>query len=180
MRPELMPVDLGRNVKVEITAAGKDMGMMLCDGEIDALISPQPRKSMWARPDRYRRLFPDVHAEEVRYFKKYGFFPFMHVVVLKRELADRFSELPLELLRTFEQAKKLAFTYYEESNYSLLVDGRTLYEQQSRDFGDDPWPNGFKANRKNLEQFIGYSHDQRLISAPFPVDKLFHPSTHDT
>ena len=180
MRPELMPADLGSDVRVEVMAAGKDMGMMLCDGEIDALISPQPRKSMLARPDGYRRLFPDVHAEEVRYYKKYGFFPIMHVVVLKRELADRLPELPRELLHTFERAKKLAFGYYDDSNYSLLVDGRTLYEQQLRDFGNDPWPNGFKANRKNLEQFVGYSYDQRLIPAPFPVEELFHPSTHDT
>ena len=180
MRPELMPVDLGSDVRIEVMAAGKDMGMMLCDGEIDALISPQPRKSMLARPDGYRRLFPDVHAEEVRYFTKYGFFPIMHVVVLKRELADRLPELPRELLQTFERAKKLAFAYYDDSNYSLLVDGRTLYEQQWRDFGNDPWPNGFKANRKNLEQFVGYSYDQRLIPAPFPVEELFHPSTHDT
>ena len=46
--------------------------------------------------------------------------------------------------------------------------------------GDDPWPYGLKANRKNLEQFIGYSHDQRLIDAPIPPEQLFHPSTHDT
>jgi len=180
MRPELLPVDLGNDVKVEIMPAGKDMGMMLCDGEVDALISPQPRTSMLARPDRYRRLFSEVHAEEVRYFKKYGFFPIMHVVVLKRELADKFPELPRELLRTFEQAKKLAFTYYEDSNYSLMVDGRMLYEQQRRDFSEDPWPNGLAANRKNLEQFIGYSHDQRLISSRYPVEQLFHPSTYDT
>jgi hypothetical protein len=49
-----------------------------------------------------------------------------------------------------------------------------------RDFGADPWPNGFKSNRKNLEQFIGYSHDQRLIASPFPAERLFHQSTHDT
>lgn len=74
--------------------------MMLCDGEIDVLISPHPRKSMLARPDRYRRLFSDVYAEEVRYFTKYGFFPIMHVVVLKRELAEQFPELPRELVQT--------------------------------------------------------------------------------
>ena len=114
---------------------------------------------MLARPDRYRRLFPDVHAEEVRYFKKYGFFPIMHVVVFKRELADKFPELPRELLRTFEQAKKLAFTYYENSNYSLMVDGRMLSTSSSGGTSaNDPWPNGLAANRKNPEQFIGYSH----------------------
>ena len=160
--------------------AGKDMGLMLCEGEIDALISPQPRASMLARPDRYRRLFSDAHAEEVRYFRTHGFYPIMHLVVLKRDLAERFPELPRELQRMFDEAKKLAYDYYADSNYSLLVDARMLYEQQQKEFGADPWPNGFKSNRSNLERFIGYSHDQRLIASPFPAERLFHQSTHDT
>jgi 4,5-dihydroxyphthalate decarboxylase len=180
MRPEIIDVDLGQDVKVEVMPKGRDMGMMLCDGEIDALISPQPRASMLARPARYRRLFPDVHAEEVRYYNKCGFYPIMHLVVLKRDLAEKFPELPRELQRMFEDAKKLAYEYYGDSNYSLLIDSRMLYEQQQRDFGPDPWPNGFKSNRKNLEQFIGYSHDQRLIASPILAERLFHPSTHDT
>ena len=100
--------------------AGKDMGMMLCDGEVDALISPQPRTSMLARPDRYRRLFPDVHAEEVRYFKKYGFFPIMHVVVLKRELADKFPELPREIAANIRSRRRSWHSpFTKTSNYSL-------------------------------------------------------------
>lgn len=180
MRSEIVPVDLGQDVKVEVMPKGKDMGMMLCDGEIDALISPHPRASMLARPERYQRLFSDVHAEEVQYFRKYGFYPIMHLVVLRRDLADKYPELPRELQRMFEDAKNLAFEYYADSNYSLLIDGRTLYEQQQKEFGVDPWPSGFKRNRKNLEQFIDYSHDQRLIMAPIPIERLFHPSTHDT
>jgi 4,5-dihydroxyphthalate decarboxylase len=180
MRPEVVPVELGADVDVTVMAKGKDMGMMLCDGEVDALISPQPRKSMLARPDRYRRLFPDAHAEEVRYFGKYGFYPIMHLMVIKRDLAEKHPELPRELIAVFEQAKALALTYYDDSNYSLLVDTRMLLEQQRAAFGDDPWPNGFAANAKNLAQFIGYSHDQRLIPARFPAEKLFHPSTLDS
>lgn len=180
MRPEIIPIDLGLDVKVEVMPAGSDMGMMLCNGEVDALISPQPRASMLARPDRYRRLFPDVHAEEVNYFRAYGYYPIMHLVVLKRDLAENFNELPRELMRIFDDAKRLAYDYYADSNYSMLVDGRTLYEQQQKDFGADPWPSGFKANRKNLEQFISYSHDQRLIASTYPAERLFHPSTYDT
>jgi 4,5-dihydroxyphthalate decarboxylase len=180
MRGEIVPIDLGPGIEIEVMAPGKDIGMMLCDGEIDALISPQPRASMLARPDRYRRLFADVKAEEVRYFRKYGFYPIMHIVVLKRELADQFPELPRELVRMFDDAKALSYDYYADSNYSLLVDARMLYEQQRQELGVDPWPNGFARNRKNLEQFIGYSHDQRLIPAPIPPERLFHPSTHDS
>jgi 4,5-dihydroxyphthalate decarboxylase len=180
MRPEVVPVDLGTDVDVTVMAAGSDMGMMLCDNEVNALISPQPRKSMLARPDHYRRLFPGVHSEEKRYYGKHGFYPVMHLMVLKRELAEKYPELPRDLIGTFEQAKKLAYSYYDDSNYSLLVDTRILFEQQRAAFGDDPWPNGFRANARNLAQFIGYSHDQRLIPAIFPAERLFHRSTHDT
>lgn len=180
MRRETIPVDLGSDVSIETIPAGTDIGQMLCDGEIDALITPQPRQSMLARPDRYERLFPDVHAEEIRYFRKYGFFPIMHVVVLKRELAEVRPDLPSQVLRMFEDAKNLAYTYYDDSNYSVLADARMLFEQQRSELGADPWPNGFKANRKNLEQFIAYSHDQRLIAQVFPPERLFHPSTHET
>ena len=180
MRPEVLPVDLGSDVDVTVMAQGKDMGMMLCEGEVEALISPQPRASMLARPDRYRRLFADPRAEELRYFRQFGFYPIMHLIVLKRELAEKYPELPRELVASFDQAKALAYNYYDDSNYSLLVDARMLVEQQRAEFGDDPWPNGFAANAKNLTQFIGYSHDQRLIAAPFAAEKLFHRSTHGT
>jgi 4,5-dihydroxyphthalate decarboxylase len=180
MRPEIVPVELGGDVKLDVIRPGQDIGAMLCEGEIDALISPQPRKSMLTRPDRYRRLFSDMRAEELRYFGKYGFYPIMHLIVLKRELVKRLPELPHELLRMFDDARNLAYGYYDDSNYSLLVDARTLYERQRADFGNDPWPNGFKANRKNLEQFIGYSWDQRLIASPFPPERLFHSATHNT
>ena len=44
----------------------------------------------------------------------------------------------------------------------------------------DLFPNGLKANRANLEQFIEYVADQRLIDAPIPVESLFDDSVLDT
>jgi 4,5-dihydroxyphthalate decarboxylase len=177
MRSEAVPINVGPDVRIEKIGANDDIGVMLCEGEIDAMITPQPRESMLARPDRYRRLFPDVHAEEVRYFKKYGFFPIMHLVVLKTALIEEYPGLASGLMRMFEEAKNLAYSYYDDSNYSLLADARMLFEQQRADFSADPWPNGFEANRRNLEQFIKYSADQRLIPREFPAEQLFHPST---
>ncbi len=179
MKPEVIPVELGGDVSVEAMPDGKDMGLMLCDGEIDALISPQPRKSMLARPDRYRRLFDDPEAEEVRYFGKHGYFPIMHLLAIKRELVEQRPDLPCALMLMFEEANRQAYGFYDDSNYSLLVDGRKYYERERTVF-DNPWPNGLFANRANLEAFIGFSHDQRLIDAPFAPEKLFHVSTYDT
>ncbi len=180
MRAELVPVDLGSDVKVGVIGADKDIGNMLCDGEIDALISPQPRKSMLARPADYRRLFPDVRAEEKRYFNTHGYWPIMHLMVMKKSLAEQFPQMPKKLIGIFDDAKRQAYQYYDDSNFSVMADARLALESERQDFGADIWPNGFSANKKNLDRFIGYSHDQRLIQSPYPAERLFHPSTIDT
>ena len=180
MRGEVVPVDLGDDVSVQIIPDGKDIGLMLMEGEIDALISPQPRQSMLDAPHRYRRLFDDPRTEEVRYFKKYGFYPIMHVMTLKRELADARPDLPRALMNMYEDAKTLAYSFYDDSNYSLLAWSRNALEEQQAALGAEPWTSGFAANKKNLDQFIGYSHDQRLIDAPYPAEHLFHESVLET
>ncbi len=179
MRGEVVPVALGGDVSVQQIPDGADIGEMLIGGEIDALISPQPRKSMLARPDKVRRLFPDTRAEEQRYYTKYGCFPIMHIMTCRREVADRVPELPHHIMAMWEQAKNLAYGYYDDSNYSLMAWGRNAFEDQRTVLGADPWPSGLAANRANLEQFIGYCFDQRLIEAPIAVESLFHPSVRD-
>lgn len=180
MRDEVVPVDLGDDVSVQIIGPDKDIGVMLMEGEIDALISPQPRQSMLDQPDRYRRLFDEPRAEEVRYFKKYGFYPIMHVMTMKRALAEERPDLPRAIMDMYETAKQLAYSYYDDSNYSLLAWSRNALEEQRNALGADPWTSGFAANQKNLDQFIGYSHNQRLIDAAYPAERLFHPSVVDS
>lgn len=153
---------------------------MLMEGELDAFMSPDPPASMMARPDGYRRLFLDSPSEELRYFRKYGFFPVMHLMVAKRELVNRNPSLPQELMRMFEDAKRIAFSYYNDPNYSLIVWLRNQLEQQREKLGADPWINGFKANRKNLVQFLEDANDQRLTKSLLQPEALFHPSVRDT
>jgi 4,5-dihydroxyphthalate decarboxylase len=179
MRGETIPVDLG-DASVSRMADGADMGKMLIDGEVEALFSPHPPKSMLAEPDRTRRLFRDARAEELRYYRKYGFYPIMHIMTLRRELADAHPALPRQIMDIWDQAKRLTYNYYDDSNYSLLAWSRNAYEEQREVLGDDPWPSGLAANRKNLEQFISYSHDQRLIAEPIPVESLFHETVLDS
>jgi 4,5-dihydroxyphthalate decarboxylase len=177
LRPEIIDVDLGKDVKIEWLPPGKDIGVMLMDGEIDALMSPEPRKSMLARPDSYRRLFRDSRAEELRYFKKHGFFPVMHLMAAKRDLIERHPDIVPSIMAMFEEAKRVAYQYYDDSDYSLIVWSRNAYEEQRQMLGMDPWVNGFKANRKNLAQFLEDSHDQRLTKTLLQPEQLFHKST---
>jgi 4,5-dihydroxyphthalate decarboxylase len=179
-RPEIIDVDLGAGIKIDWLPPGKDIGVMLMEGEIDAFMSPDPPPSMMARPDGYRRLFRDSRAEELRYFRKYGFYPVMHLLVAKRELVESNPALPHELMRMFEDAKRIAYGFYNDPNYSLAVWLPHQLEQQRQTLGADPFINGFKANRKNLAQFLEDSHDQKLTKSLLQPETLFHSSTWDT
>ena len=46
MREEPVPVEFGDDVSVQVIGPDQDIGVMLMEGKIDALISPQPRQSM--------------------------------------------------------------------------------------------------------------------------------------
>jgi 4,5-dihydroxyphthalate decarboxylase len=158
----------------------RDAGQMLVDGEIDAMIHPQPPSAALRRPDRVRRLFPDARAESLRHFSKYGYCPIMHLLVFTRELAEREPWLPRAMIDCWEDAKHKADEFYEDPGYSLLVFARNEYEWQRDTLGADLFPSGLAANRANLEQFIGYVADQGLIDKPLPVESLFHESVLDT
>jgi 4,5-dihydroxyphthalate decarboxylase len=43
--------------------------------------------------------------------------------------------------------------------------------------GDNSWPYGLKANRKELEAVMRYMHDQGLTKRRVGVEEIFHPST---
>ena len=89
------------------------------------------------------------------------------------------GDLKLDYGVAWEEAKQMAYRYYDDTAYSLLAWGRTAFEGERNSLGADPWPTGFSADRENLEQFIAYQADQGLIDEAFPAERLFHPSVLD-
>ncbi len=80
----------------------------------------------------------------------------------------------------FNKAKAIAESYFEDPNWSRLAWGRHDFEQERKLFGRDPWANGFRRNRANIERFIKYSHDQNLIGRAYEPETLFCKETLDT
>jgi 4,5-dihydroxyphthalate decarboxylase len=76
----------------------------------------------------------------------------------------------------WEQAKQQTQRYYEDPGYSLLLFARNELEAQRDILHADPWPSGLGANRANLERFIKYVADQKLINQSLTVEQLFHES----
>ena len=166
-------------VIIDRAPKGTDLGLLLGCGEIDAVFIPHPPPSIMKGKVPTWRLFKDTQAEEQRYFTKYGWWPIMHVVAMHEDLVARNPGLPHVLMDMFQQAHEINQDYYTDPNWSRLPWIRFLYEESTAAFGD-PWINGFKHNRANIEQFIRYSHDQGLIREKYAPERLFVASTLDS
>jgi 4,5-dihydroxyphthalate decarboxylase len=177
MRPEQLPVEFKPGVSVQRIPEGANIGEMLASGELDALISPQrpagTAASLIGAGDKVRRLFREPAVEDANYFRKYGFFPAMHLLVIRRDVAERVPELAPALIEMWEQSKRLAYQYYDDPAYSLLAWTSNAFEAHRVQMGADIWPSGVAANRANLEMFIADCADQGLLDRPLTVEELF-------
>lgn len=167
-------------VKLDFIGNRQDLGRALEDGEIDAFFLPHPPHSVVSGKRAARRLFADCKAEELAYYERVGDFPIMHVIAIRQEVVDKNPWVAKAVYDMFNAAKEIAESYYEDPNWSRLAWGRHYFEEERRNFGADPWENGFARNRKNIERFIKYSHDQNLIEATYPPETLFCKETLDT
>lgn len=179
-KEETVPFKPAPGVKIRLAPAGKKIGALLAAGEIDALFMPHPPKEVLGGSDKIRRLFSDPKREELNYFRKNGFFPIMHVVAFKDEVLEQNAWLAKSVMAAFEKAKEVCRRYYDDPNWSRLVWGRHLFEEERGVLGEDPWPFGVKKNRANLERFMSYSLDQGLMGKKLRVEDLFAPATLDT
>jgi 4,5-dihydroxyphthalate decarboxylase len=152
----------------------KGVDMMLVEGELAAVLHPDLIKPFLEGDPRVKRLFDDPKSLEIDYFKRTGIFPIMHVTAIKQEIVDKHPWVPINLMKAFEAAKRIAYHRLRNPRIIPLAWFRNYQEEELALLGDDPWIYGLgEANRKNLETVIQYSFEQGLIGRPIPVDELF-------
>ena len=165
--------------QTESVTGAEDAYQALIAGEVDVMgVTEVQAPALLAEPTVHR-LFPDYRAEEAAYYQRTHIFPIMHVLAMRRELADTYPELPGELFRAWSQAKKLAqATMRSTPSWSLAWKDRYLEEERGI-FGGDLWPFGVGANHHVLAKFIEYCYQQGIAARPVTPQELFHPSTWD-
>lgn len=164
-------------VRIERLPAGVRAADWLLEGKLDAYINPHPGFEVTDSP-QIKRLFDNPQAECERYLSRHGHYPIMHLLAIKKELADADPALPAAVLAMYEDAVHQMEHYHVDPGYSTLPFNRFEAERlrAAGRFGSQLWTSGVAANRANLERFIGFMVDQRLLDRPVPVDALFHPS----
>ncbi len=127
-------------------------------------------------------LFPDPVAAAKDYFKRTGIFPIMHLIGVRRELAERHPWLPAAVFKAFAQAKAIALRKLSDTSSTKVtlpfVEERLLEARAL--MGEDFWSYGAEENRKTLETFLRHHHAQGLSPRRVKVEELFHPATLET
>ena len=58
--------------------------------------------------------------------------------------------------------------------------GRSYLEQEREFFGKDPFYQGLRENRHDVETMIQFAQEQGMLERPLTVDELFTENTHGT
>jgi 4,5-dihydroxyphthalate decarboxylase len=178
-RSEKIPISLPDGVSLREAPAGRSLSELLLAGEIDALIGPRTPSAMVAANAQVGWLFADPRSAAIENYRRTGNFPIMHLIGVRKTLAEQHPWLPAAVLKAFQRAKSIAFSRLADTSASKVM--LPFVDQQLRDaqelMGPDFWSYGVDSNRGCLEYFLRQHHKQGLSERQVALSELFHPST---
>ena len=176
------PVKLKLPVGVAVThVPDRSLTDMLLAGDIDCVITALPPKPFREGSTKIRRLVKDSQKAEIDYYQATGIFPIMHVVAVRKSILETHPWVAVSLMDAFEAAKNNALTralrgshsiYPVPWGYDAALKARAL-------FGDDFWPYGLEKNRKTIEAFVTFAHQQGVAHRKVAPEELFVPQSLD-
>ncbi|MPZ13074.1 MAG: ABC transporter substrate-binding protein [Chloroflexi bacterium] len=180
----VVPLATRRPAGVEMAEipAGATLGGLLESGELDALVSPGLPEVFKRGSPKVRRLFENYQEVEADYFRRTGVVPIMHMLVVRRATYEAHPWVARSLYDAFCEAKRHCLRAIAETGApKVTLTWLQAYAENERQiFGDDPWPYGFRANRRTIETLTTYVYEQGLAERLVPAESLFARETLDT
>lgn len=168
-KPLLLPVNRIQNI------SAKSLSQCLQDGDIAATIGAEIPPCFGIAPN-VRRLFSDTREAMKIYLQQTGIFPIMHVVVIRKEIVDKWPFVVTSLYNAFNESKNLASRRMRfGTNPYMLPFLPSDIEEIDLLFGGDAWPYGIEPNRKTLEALVFHLYEQAMIPGQIPLEELFAP-----
>lgn len=185
VRRERLALKLPDGMVVEPIAEGETLQDLLLRGEIDGLLAPKPPQAFLDGNADLVRLFPDFEAAERAYHARTGFFPIMHLIGLRKSLAEEHPWLPRALFDGFVKARDIAIerlraVWLGNANRLSLPWLNASMERTVGALGPEYWSYGFGANRAELDAVCRYSVEQYLSETRVRPEDMFHPSLLET
>ncbi len=174
----------GREEKVELNlpaglkltrVADKSLSVLLAANEIDcAIIARPPTCFLEGHPDVVR-LYPDYLGMEEKYFQRTKVWPIMHIIAMRRRIAEEHPWAARNLYNAFLESKRRSVERLLDpavSRYPLAW--LSTYASRMRDmFGGDPFPYGIEENRPTWEQMALYTWQQGIAHRQFKPEEIF-------
>jgi 4,5-dihydroxyphthalate decarboxylase len=163
-------------IKIELIPHDRTLNDMLEAGEIDAYFGAR-RPAAFDKGRNVARLFPDYRQREKDYYRRTGFHPIMHTLVIREDLYKEQPWVPESLYKACEDSKRwmlrqMRFSGAQRFMFPWLHDEIAEMDEL---MGSNPWPYGVDANRKMLEAFNGYLVEQGFLDRSLPIEELFTP-----
>ncbi|MEQ9240448.1 ABC transporter substrate-binding protein [Roseovarius indicus] len=178
-RPEKIKVNVPDDVTITAAPEDKTLDGMLRAGEIDGYIGPRALNCFDEGHPQVGRLFADGITAASEHFERTGIFPIMHVLGIRRHLADTHPWLPGALLKAFTESKRMAETALADTSATKVTMPfvEDTLSAARRLIGPQIWTYGVPGNEKVLEAFVDIHHRQGLSPRRLSVEELFHPAT---
>ncbi|QIV79977.1 ABC transporter substrate-binding protein [Mycolicibacterium frederiksbergense] len=144
---------------------GADLGAMLIDGELDAVIGVDVD-----HPD-IAPLIPDPNATAVAALRDRAFYPINHLIVIKDEILQRFPHAAAAVYDAFTEAKERYVGRLADGEISTAAD--RMYAEVMRTTGTDPLPYGIEPNRVMLTQLLEFARIQGILTRPMVLEEVF-------
>ena len=104
-----------KDLRIEMAPPEKRLDVMLAEGEIPAMLSPDIPRLFLEGDKRIVRLFPNYKDIEIEFFRRTGIFPIMHVNVVRQEIIDKYPWVATNLVKAFDEAKALGLSPCRQS-----------------------------------------------------------------
>lgn len=179
-RPEKLKFNPPTGLVIKNAPEGRALNDLLATGDIDGFIGPRWPRCYGENHANVDRLFADSQQVAIDWFNEKGIFPIMHVLGLRRTLAEQHPWLPGALYKAFNQAKTLATDALADTSATKVTmpfveDNLRIANQLKADI----WSYGVKENAPVLEAFLDAHHAQGLSTRRLSVDELFHRATYE-
>jgi len=173
-RIEKVELKLPKGVAID-RRPDRSLNDMLLKGDIDAMLSAHAPEAFEHGNPEIVRLYPNYRAVEEAYFRATGIFPIMHVIALKKPVFEQHRWIAMNLFRAFETAKENSVARAREITATRFPFAWCFeaVEQVRGLFGDDFFPYGVEPNRRTLDAFTQYAHEQGVAMRRVAVEELF-------
>jgi 4,5-dihydroxyphthalate decarboxylase len=111
------------------------------------------------------------------YYRKTGMFPIMHMMAVRKSLAEEHPWLPGSVFKACLQARNLAAEEIKSIGmyYAMMPWLTDDLARVQAVMGSNPWPYGVNSNRNELEAMLRWSFEQGLSPRHALIEEIFAP-----